>query len=150
MLSPSPEVVYAPLSDAFAYITPRPPFWLAVAEQLHWPLASVEHSAVFHPAAVKTPDIFEHSTGADETVRHEVANGKVIARASPPPVRAIDTVGAGDAFAAAITIRLAGGQSAAEALAYACAAGALATTQRGAQSAFPMSEEVAIWASRAS
>lgn len=79
-----------------------------------------------------------------------IANGKVIARASPPPVRAIDTVGAGDAFAAAITIRLAGGQSAAEALAYACAAGALATTQRGAQSAFPMSEEVAIWASRAS
>jgi hypothetical protein len=55
-----------------------PPFWLAVAEQLHWPLASVEHSAVFHPAAVKTPDIFEHSTGVDETVRHEVDNGKFI------------------------------------------------------------------------
>jgi hypothetical protein len=77
-LSPFPEVVYAPLSDAFAYITPRPPFWLAVAEQLHWPLASAEHFAVSHPAAVKTPDIFEHSTGVDETVRHEVASGKVI------------------------------------------------------------------------
>jgi hypothetical protein len=54
-----------------------PPFWLAVTEQLHWPL-SIEQVAVFHPAAVKTPDIFEHSTGVDETVRHELDNVKVI------------------------------------------------------------------------
>jgi hypothetical protein len=55
-----------------------PPFWFAVAEQLHWPLALVAHSAVAHPAAVKTPDIFEHSAGVDETVRHEGDNVKVI------------------------------------------------------------------------
>jgi hypothetical protein len=55
-----------------------PPVWLAVAEQLHWPLASVEQVAVAHPAAVKVPDILEHSTGVDETTRHEEDNGKVI------------------------------------------------------------------------
>ena len=31
-----------------------------------------------HPAAVKSPEILEHWTGVDETVKHELDNGKVI------------------------------------------------------------------------
>jgi ribokinase len=57
-------------------------------------------------------------------------------------VTAIDTVGAGDAFAAAITACLARGEAVEDALSFACAAGALATTRRGAQSALPTYEEV--------
>jgi hypothetical protein len=57
---------------------PMPPFWLAVAEQTHWPFASVAHVEVAQPAAVKVPEIFAHSTGVDETVRHAGARAKVI------------------------------------------------------------------------
>jgi hypothetical protein len=54
------------------------PDWLALAEQLHWPLASVEQAAVFQPAAVKRFPILEHWTGVDETVMHELLNGNVM------------------------------------------------------------------------
>jgi hypothetical protein len=33
---------------------------------------------VAHPADVKVPDILEHSTGVDETVKHDEANAKVM------------------------------------------------------------------------
>jgi hypothetical protein len=55
-----------------------PPGWSAVAEQLHWPLASVEQVAVFQPTAVKPLAILEHSTGTDETVKHESLNGNAM------------------------------------------------------------------------
>jgi hypothetical protein len=51
---------------------------LAVAEQLHWPLASFEQVDVSQPAAVKMPPILEHSTGRDEITKHESRNGKVM------------------------------------------------------------------------
>lgn len=60
-----------------------------------------------------------------------------IAAAPAPPVRAVDTTGAGDAFVAAITLALLEDQTPAEALAFACAAGALSATQPGAQSSLP-------------
>ena len=69
-------------------------------------------------------------------------NGKLIAQAKPPKVEVIDTTGAGDAFAAALTVALIEGQSEAEALNFACAVGALATTKLGAQSAAPTRTEV--------
>jgi ribokinase len=62
----------------------------------------------------------------------------------------VDTVGAGDAFAAALTVCLAGGGDREEALLFACVAGALATTRRGAQSALPHYKEVIKWLSRES
>ena len=59
-----------------------------------------------------------------------------------PPVQAIDTTAAGDAFTAALAIGLVEGRSLAEATRMACAAGSLATTRRGAQDAMPTRGEV--------
>lgn len=63
--------------------------------------------------------------------------GRCITTATPPPVQAIDTTGAGDAFVAALTIDLLRGEPPETALRFACAAGAATTLQRGAQSALP-------------
>ena len=59
-----------------------------------------------------------------------------------PQVRVVDTTAAGDAFTAALAVALVEGRSLAEATRYACAAGSLATTRRGAQDAMPSREEV--------
>jgi ribokinase len=53
-----------------------------------------------------------------------------------------DTTAAGDALAAAVGVALAEGRSLGEAVRFGCAAGALATTRRGAQEAMPTREEV--------
>jgi ribokinase len=63
--------------------------------------------------------------------------GLVIADAVPPKVQCIDTVGAGDCFTAALTLALIEGQSPQNALKFACAAGAAATTKAGAQPSMP-------------
>ena len=54
--------------------------------------------------------------------------GQPIAKTRPPHVDVVDTTGAGDTFTAALTIALLEKQSAQDALKFACAAGALATT----------------------
>jgi ribokinase len=58
------------------------------------------------------------------------------------PVTAVDTVGAGDAFAGALAACLAGGAGVAEAVVVASAAGALTCTRRGAIDALPVRAEV--------
>jgi ribokinase len=57
-------------------------------------------------------------------------------------VPAVDTVGAGDAFVGALAVALAGGLDPAEAVLAACAAGAAATTRRGAQDGLPRPADV--------
>jgi len=52
-------------------------------------------------------------------------------------VASVDSVGAGDAFVAALAVALAAGVAPAAAVRAACAAGAAATTRRGAQAALP-------------
>ncbi len=69
-------------------------------------------------------------------------DGTVIAEARPPVVEAVDTTGAGDTFTAALTVALVEGQSPQDALEFACAAGAVATTAMGAQPSLPMRHEV--------
>lgn len=69
-------------------------------------------------------------------------DGKVIAIAKPPKVVVVDTTGAGDAFAAALTVALAERQSEQDALEFACAVGALTTTKLGTQTASPTRAEV--------
>ncbi len=68
--------------------------------------------------------------------------GEEVARATPPPVTVVDTVGAGDTFVAALTVALAEGCGAEEALTRATAAGSLATTRAGAQPSLPARSEV--------
>jgi ribokinase len=60
----------------------------------------------------------------------------------PFPVEAVDTTAAGDAFAAALAVALAEGRDWSAAARFACAAGALAATQLGAQPAMPLRAEV--------
>ena len=68
--------------------------------------------------------------------------GQALATAAPPKVAALDTTGAGDAFVAALSVALLEGQPPARALAFACAAGALAATRAGAQPSLPWRAEV--------
>jgi ribokinase len=68
--------------------------------------------------------------------------GREMARATPPRVIAVDTTGAGDAFSAALTLALIDGQLPAQALRFACTAGALATTRPGAQTSLPTRADV--------
>ncbi len=68
--------------------------------------------------------------------------GVLLADAKPPKVDAVDTTGAGDTFVAALVIALLEGQSHADALAFACAAGALTATRAGAQPSLPNRAEV--------
>lgn len=60
----------------------------------------------------------------------------------PYRVVTVDTTAAGDAFAAGLAIGLSQGQSDAEAVRYACAAGASAATRPGAQPAMPSKRDV--------
>ena len=65
-------------------------------------------------------------------------------RSFPPfPVVPVDTTGAGDAFCGALAARLADGADLADAVIWASAAGALATTVRGAVPAQPTADRIA-------
>lgn len=68
--------------------------------------------------------------------------GAELAQATPPRVRAVDATGAGDCFVGAICVALLEGMEPAEALTFACAAGALAATRPGAQPSLPTRDEV--------
>jgi ribokinase len=68
--------------------------------------------------------------------------GVKVAWATPPSITAVDATGAGDAFVGAITVALLEGMDPAEALRFACAAGAVAATRAGAQPSLPTREEV--------
>jgi ribokinase len=72
------------------------------------------------------------------------ARGAVLCEPDSPPslipafnIHAVDTTAAGDAFAAALAIRLAQRSPISEAVRFACAAGALAASRPGAQPAMP-------------
>ena len=65
-----------------------------------------------------------------------------IARAAPPAVEAVDGTAAGDAFTACLLVSLLEGRERGEALARACAAGALAASRPGAQPSLPTADEV--------
>ena len=69
-------------------------------------------------------------------------HGRVVARATPPPVDVVDTVGAGDCFVAAMAVSLLDGLSPERALQRAVIAGALATTTEGAQASMPTTAQV--------
>jgi len=70
-------------------------------------------------------------------------NGTEVARAAPPRVDAVDGTAAGDAFAACLVVSLLEGRDRREALARACAAGAIAASRFGAQPSLPTADDVA-------
>jgi ribokinase len=78
--------------------------------------------------------------GAEGAVLLE--DGEEIARATPPRVEAVDGTAAGDAFCAALVVGLLRDMKRAEALEWACAAGALAASRHGAQPSLPTAAEV--------
>jgi len=78
--------------------------------------------------------------GAEGAVLLE--GGTVLARATPPPIEAVDGTAAGDAFCAALVLALITGRERGEALRWACAAGALAASRPGAQPSLPAAAEV--------
>jgi ribokinase len=71
-----------------------------------------------------------------------VSDGATTAHVPAHRVDAIDTVGAGDAFCAALAVALAEGASLADAAHFANAAGALATRRAGAEPSMPYRAEV--------
>ena len=78
--------------------------------------------------------------GAEGAVLLE--DGRAVARCRPPRVEAVDGTAAGDAFCAALVIALLAGRKPADALEWACAAGALAASRLGAQPSLPTATEV--------
>jgi ribokinase len=71
-----------------------------------------------------------------------LAGPSVAAAVAGFSVPVIDTVGAGDAFVGALAVALAAGLDPVEAVRAACAAGAAATTRRGAQDGLPRPADV--------
>ena len=71
-----------------------------------------------------------------------VRGGDVIARATPPRVAVVDTVGAGDAFCAGFCDALARGLALPDVITWATACGALAATKHGAQPSMPTADAV--------
>ncbi|MEI7698992.1 MAG: ribokinase [Planctomycetia bacterium] len=68
--------------------------------------------------------------------------GGVLQRADAFRIAVVDTTAAGDAFAAGLGVSLSRGAADAEAVRFACAAGAIAATKSGAQPAMPYLQEV--------
>ncbi|MEU5990470.1 ribokinase [Spirillospora sp. NPDC047418] len=71
-----------------------------------------------------------------------VADGAGTTAIPSPRTEAVDTTGAGDAFTAALCLRLARGDALRDAARYATRAGAAAVRGRGAQSSFPTEDEL--------
>jgi ribokinase len=78
--------------------------------------------------------------GAEGAVLLE--DGEEVAKATPPPVVAVDGTAAGDAFTACLLVSLLEGREYQEALERACAAGAFAASRPGAQPSLPTVGEI--------
>jgi ribokinase len=91
-------------------------------------------------ALPEAPRLAALTLGAEGAVLLE--DGEEVARARPPKVDAVDGTAAGDAFTACLAVSLLEGRDRDEALARACAAGAIAASRPGAQPSLPTAEEV--------
>ena len=80
------------------------------------------------------------TAGSGEVIAYQ--DGEVAARATPPMVDAIDTVGAGDTFVGAFAVGITSGLSLQDSLERAVYAASLSTLAHGAQSGMPTAQEV--------
>jgi ribokinase len=149
----------APVPDGAAGLLAGGVDWLVVNEQeaaavLGRPLAGPEEAPAAASALARM--------GAGNVAVTLGAAGAVLARAPDKPgpevagapgapgavavpgfrVASVDSVGAGDAFVAALAVALAAGVGPVDAVRAACGAGAAATTRRGAQAALPRPADV--------
>lgn len=116
---------------------PMPPETLARADLI---VVNETEAAFYGTPLDDLPGLVAVTWGAKGAALYRA--GRQIAVAAPPPVTAVDTTGAGDAFVAALTLALLEGQPPEAALRFACAAGALAATCPGAQPSLPTRAEV--------
>ena len=130
-----------------APMTPHSPLLLAMARVLV--ANEVEAAAVVPEAngnhAQELKDLQRMAPRVVVTLGAEgLLGGDVDGTFSLPafPVTAVDSVGAGDAFCAALGVRLCEGAALRQAARFASAAGALSVTRAGAQSALPARAEV--------
>lgn len=130
-----------------APMTPHSPLLLAMARVLV--ANEVEAAAVVPEAngnhAQELKDLQRMAPRVVVTLGAEgLLGGDVDGTFSLPafPVTAVDSVGAGDAFCAALGVRLCEGADLRQAARFASAAGALSVTRAGAQSALPARAEV--------
>ncbi|WP_019634183.1 ribokinase [Actinomadura atramentaria] len=79
--------------------------------------------------------------GADGALVADAATGGATAHVPAPHVPAVDTTGAGDAFTGALCLRLARGDTVADAARYAVRVGAAAVRTRGAQPSYPAASD---------
>jgi ribokinase len=91
-------------------------------------------------ALVRRDGLVALTLGAEGAVLLE--DEEEVARASPPPVDAVDGTAAGDAFTACLLVSVLEDRSREEALTRACAAGAIAASRFGAQPSLPTTAEV--------
>ena len=99
--------------------------------------------ALANPAAVCSKarcSVIVITRGGDSTIALS-GDGKCI-EVMPPPVEPVDTVGAGDTFSGAFAVAMAEGCGIADCIAFANAAGALATLKPGAQAAIPTRAQI--------
>jgi ribokinase len=130
-----------PTVEALSLIAPAE-FFLNAAPGLG-PVPAADLTIVNHyefEALNRSEGLIVVTRGAEGAVLLE--DGVEVARATPPPVEAVDGTGAGDAFTACLVVSLLEGLAREDALRRACAAGALAASRFGAQTSLPTKEEV--------
>jgi ribokinase len=154
----------APVPDGAAVILAERPSWLVVnsgeaaallgteAGDVAQAQAMAARLAAGDPVAASAASANSGSVAGAEPGRHVVITlggagavlaGPSVAAAIPGfSVPVVDTVGAGDAFVGALAVALATGLGPADAVRAACAAGAAATTRRGAQEGLPRPADV--------
>lgn len=138
---PVEAVIAAVEASSFAVVNAAPARTLPAALLASCDVVVVNQTeAAFFGDALDAAAVVVTTLGADGAVARQ--GSRVVARAAAPKVEVVDTVGAGDTFVGALAVELAGGAELGQALRFACAAGALATTRPGAQSAMPKREEV--------
>ena len=140
-----PADVIARAADAFegffcANLAPAKEIDAAVLQRADLVIVNETEAAWYGDTLAACGGLVATTYGARGAVLRK--GGEVIAEAAPPAVRAVDTVGAGDAFTAALVIGLVEGREPAVALRFACAAGAAAATHAGAQPSLPSRSEV--------
>jgi ribokinase len=129
------EVVYAAAQAASFFALNASPARVLDLEPDLLIVNRLEHEVVSRGKLVAV------TSGSEGAALYE--NGREIARATPPPVTAVDGTAAGDAFAACLVVSLLEGRAHEDALRRACAAGAIAASRFGAQPSLPGADEVA-------